>query len=423
MANLPPEPSYVFSAEGFYHLDLSSAPIEEPYVFSHGLATGLPLIIRSSHMRINTKRRRKKRQRKPSPVATFQSAFVPLFTFDRHTLLPPTLYSPAVYAPLYTYSYRSPQRKSLIEHYRDVAWKLRCALVGSPLAEFVDATEPTVFERFAEDVATADAVEGRLRAVFRRFFHGARLRRLSARALNVEDPATLSQPRIPIVLYDWESRGVWRYEAASVRDQMSAQLTHVSYGFPSTQSPRNPLTNKEYTYGQLLSVIRQLREAGKTNSLVEGYADVGCKNGVFQAIYWRKIRLRHFERVYADERSEEFRDDFAGFIVELIYTLVRLEFRLEMEDLFRWGVKHAIENAYIQEWKGLYRQNQITEILYKDDPAYERMRRSIKGLAAVLFKQKKGLEGLKALWRLRSLDDSDAVYETESYDDDADSVF
>ena len=418
MANVPPEP-YVFSVEGFYRLDVSFTPVQEPYVFSHGLmsiADPIPFSKRKKkpHVRCRVKRR----SRPPSP--SFQparTAIAPLFTFDRRTLLPPGLYSPSIYALFYAHPYSSAQRKSLLQHYRNGAWQHRCALVGSPLAGlFCDS--PTIFESIAEELAAAEAEEGRLRRIFRRFFHGARLRRLTRHPLNAEDPATLAPPRIPIVLYDWDARGVWCYEAASVRDQISAELAHVSYGFPSTQSPRNPLTNKEYTYGQLLSIVRQLRAAGKTNSLVEGYAEVGCKNGVFQSIHWRKIRLRNFERVYRDERSEEFCEDCAGFIVDLVYTLVRVEFRLELEELFNWGVKYAITTPYIQEWKGLYRQSQLTEILYKDDVAYDRMRRSINGLAAILFKRKKDLDGLKALWNDRVLAAIDGALETESYQTD-----
>ena len=418
MANMPPE-LYVFSVEGFYRLDVSFTPIQEPYVFSHGLTPiAEPISFSNPEKKPHVRYRVKKRSRPPPP--SFQparAAIAPLFTFDRHTVLPPGLYSPSIYAIFYAHPYSSVQRKSLLQHYRNGAWNHRCALVGSPLAGlFCDSR--TIFESIVEELAAAETEEGRLRRVMCRFFHGIRIRRLTRHPLNAEDPATLAPPRIPIVLYDWDARGVWYYEAASVRDQISAQLSHVSYGFPSSQSPRNPLTNKEYTYGQLLSIVRQLRAAGKTNSLVEGYAEVGCKNGVFQALHWRKIRLRNFERVYSDERSEEFREDCAGFIVDLIYTLVQLEFRLEFEDLFNWAVKYAIATPYIQEWKGLYRQFQITEILYKDDPVYDRMRRSIRGLAAILFKRKKDIDGLKALWNDRVLAAIDGALETESYETD-----
>jgi hypothetical protein len=392
--------SPIFSVDRFLQLDISSEPIEPPYIFSHGLSNG------AFHER-KPVRHPKRRPRKSPPPSVFQSILIPLFSFASHTILPSWQYPCSLYGILYTNPYSFPQRKSKIQHYRECAEKHRSALINSPLATLFDDKEPTIFETMAIGLGVADEKEGRLRRCLRRFLHRLRLRRLARRPLNCDDPATLSPPTIPIVLHDWEARGIWNYEAASLRDRITAELTHVVYGFPTVLPPRNPLTNKEYTYGQLMSIFQQLRTAGKMNSILEGYVEVGCKNGVFQAVHWRKIRLHHFERVYMDERGDEFCEEFGGFLVEMIYTLVKPDFRLELDQIFHWAVRHAISVPYVQEWKGLYRQSQITEILYKDDPQYERMVRSIRGLASALFMQKKDFGGLKALWLRRPADHDD----------------
>lgn len=423
MANPPPMTSYNFSAEAFLQKTFPSIPLEPPYTFSLGIASGSSLGFRKEKKRPTIKKKQKQRRTKPKPKSpadastpvklVFRTA-ANAFSFRRTAIIPYHLYTPAINGLLNANPYNSAKRKRLLQHYRDYSSAHRGLLAKSPLAGLFANSKPTYFETLSAALVEADAREGRLRGRLRPFFHSCRLHRLAQRQLNSDDPATLSPPRIPIVLYDWSARGVWCYEAASLRDQISAELTHVSYEFPEAQAPRNPLTNKEFTYGQMLSVVRQLRAAVKTNSLVEGYAELGFKIGVFQAVYWRKIRLRHFERNYRDERSEDFQHGFAAFMETMVYKMIKMDQQLIYDDLFRWAVKYALRIPYMQEWKGLYRQYQITEILYKDDSAYDRMIRSVYGQASILFQRKKEREELKDMWM------SSVVSPSESEDDAGD---
>ena len=417
MANAPPMTSIIFSAEAFLQRVFPSTPLEPPYVFSHGSAHGSGHSFTKMKKTYPQKKERGRRRRQPKAKSTTNSSkqiklvfrtAANSFSFKSNTLLLPHNTTTDIYVLLNTYPYNSAKRKRLVQHYRDYAVRHRAELASSPLVGLFATTKPTHFERLSCALVDADAHEGRLRARLRPFFHCCRLRRLARRPLNQEDPATLSPPRIPIVLYDWSARGVWSYEAASLRDQISAELTHVSYDFPAAQAPRNPLTNKEFTYGQILSVVRQLRAAVKTNSLVEGYAELGFKIGAFQAVYWRKIRLRHFERNYRDERSDDFRQGFSAFLEAMVYQLIPQAHSLVYDEFFRWAGLYALQEPYIQEWKGLYRQYQITEILYKDDSAYDRMIRSVHGQASILFQRKRDVEHLKILWMSTAVSSSES---------------
>jgi len=431
MANPPPMTSYNFSAEAFLQKTFPSIPLEPPYTFSLGIASSSSFGFGKEKKRLTVKQkqklRRTKTKPKPKPPADastpvkliFRTA-ANAFSFRRTVIIPPHIYTPAINGLLNANPYNSAKRKRLIQHYRDYASAHRSELAKSPLAGLFADAKPTYFENLSAALEEADDHEGRLRGQLRPFFHSCRLRRLARRRLNSDDPATLSPPRIPIVLYDWSAKGVWCYEAASLRDQVSAELTHVSYEFPEAQAPRNPLTNKEFTYGQMLSVVQQLRAAVKTNSLVEGYAELGFKIGVFQAVYWRKIRLRHFERNYRDERSDDFQHGFAIFMEAMVFKMIKMDQQLIYNDLFRWAVKYALREPYMQEWKGLYRQYQITEILYKDDSAYDRMIRSVYGQASILFQRKREREELKELWMSSVVSPSASENESEAGEEYAD---
>ena len=419
--------SIIFSAEAFLQRVFPSTPLEPPYVFSHGSVHG------SCRSLLKMKKPPPRRPRRPKAKASAAAATDPSkpiklvfrtaansFSFKGNTLLLPHNTTTQIYALLNSYPYNSAKRKRIIQHYRDYSVRHRADLAKSPLAGLFADAKPTHFESLSRALIEADACEGQLRARLRPFFHHCRLRRLARRRLNSDDPATLSPPRIPIVIYDWSAKGVWCYEAASLRDQVSAELTHVSYEFPEAQPPRNPLTNKEFTYGQMLSLVQQLRAAVKTNSLVEGYAELGFKIGVFQAVYWRKIRLRHFERNYRDERSDDFRQGFAAFMETMVFKMIKMDQQLIYDDLFHWAVKYAHREPYMQEWKGLYRQYQITEILYKDDSAYDRMIRSVYGQASILFQRKREREDLKELWMSSVVSPSASENESEAGEEYAD---
>ncbi len=294
--------------------------------------------------------------------------------------------------------YNSYYRKTIILHYRDWARAHRLMLDKLDISgSFIPSVGTSYFELELKAMELADAQENDIRRRFSRFVALYRLHRMRRRPLNNDDPATLSPPRTPIVLHDWTAKGVWCFEAASLRDHISAELSHVSYGFPKSLPPRNPLTNLPFTYGQLLSVRRQLCALGKTNSIIEGFYELNFKVGVYQSVYWKAIQLRAFERSYADERGDEFREKFREFFTELVYTLIKMDMRAQIDELFHWAVGRAVGMPYMQEWKGIYRQYQLTEILYKEDPCYGRMHASIQGEARILFTRKRELDELRQL--------------------------
>jgi hypothetical protein len=294
--------------------------------------------------------------------------------------------------------YNSYYRKTIILHYRDWVRKHRVALHSLDISgSFIPPAGTSYFEMELKAMEVADAQEKDIRRRLGRFVALYKLHRMRHRPLNTDDPATLSPPRTPIVLHDWTAKGVWCFEAASLRDHISAELSHVSYGFPKSLSPRNPLTNLPFTYGQLLSVRRQLCAVGKTNSIIEGFYELNFKVGVYQSVYWKAIQLRAFERSYADERGDEFREKFREFFTELVYALIKIDMRAQIDELFHWAVGRAVSMPYIQEWKGIYRQYQLTEILYKEDPCYGRMHASIHGEARILFTRKRELDELRQL--------------------------
>jgi hypothetical protein len=292
------------------------------------------------------------------------------------------------------------------------------ALAGNDLpAALLPPAGTGYFELELAAMEAAEAAEKGIRRRFSRFVALYRLHRMRRRRLNTDDPATLSPPRTPIVLHDWTAKGVWCFEAASLRDHISAELTHVSYDFPKSLPPRNPLTNLPFTYGQLLSARHQLCAMGKTNSIIEGFYEIRFKIGVYQSVYWKSIRLRAFERSYADERGDDFRDKFREFFTELIYTLIKTELRGQIDELFHWAAAHAVGLSYIQEWKGLYRQYHLTEILYKEDPCYGRMHASIQGEARILFTRKRELDRLRQLKLEYGPSDSDGDDDDASLSD------
>jgi hypothetical protein len=103
----------------------------------------------------------------------------------------------------------------------------------------------------------------RMRTAFKRLLTLWLRRRCERVALASTDPITLSDFERPVVIYDMTGRSRYRFEAQSLMVHIKNQLHAVNYGFPLPQMPRNPLTNLEFSLGQLISIHAQLLAHGQ----------------------------------------------------------------------------------------------------------------------------------------------------------------
>ena len=122
---------------------------------------------------------------------------------------------------------------------------------------------PRHFENVYEAVIAGYIRECRLRRIFRGVLQRWRIRKMNRASTAAIDPITLSPPEKTVTVYDWATRKRYLFDAKSLATLIDSQLLYNEYGFSVPQMPRNPWTNMEFTYIQLVSMYEQLQHHGE----------------------------------------------------------------------------------------------------------------------------------------------------------------
>ena len=122
---------------------------------------------------------------------------------------------------------------------------------------------PHHFTNIYDAVITGYIRECRLRRIFRNVLQRWRVYKMNRAPVTLVDPITLSSPEKTVTLYDWNTRRKYLFDAKSLATLMESHLLYHEYGFSVPHMPRNPWTNIEFTYIQLVSLYEQLQAHGE----------------------------------------------------------------------------------------------------------------------------------------------------------------
>lgn len=121
----------------------------------------------------------------------------------------------------------------------------------------------TIFYNLKEQVIKAYLLETRIHNAFRRFLHKWRIKNIDKKYTREIDPITLCYPENEVILYDLPNRKKTIFNASSLSLHIETNLLHNDAGFPVPQKPRNPWTNVEFTYDQMISIYLQIKNHNK----------------------------------------------------------------------------------------------------------------------------------------------------------------
>ena len=110
--------------------------------------------------------------------------------------------------------------------------------------------------------------------------------------MNEEDIATQEVPKNPVVLINWATKTVHKFEAMTIlRDCVNRLLNHDEL-FLIPLDPRNPYTNTPLSYGTLVSIRNQLRRAGINHWLWEAFVSSNFNLLLLEKNYEVPMKLR-----------------------------------------------------------------------------------------------------------------------------------
>lgn len=219
-------------------------------------------------------------------------------------------------------------------------------------------------------VASIDRVEQFKKAIriniwcrkqFRRLYVRWRLRRF--KRVNENDPITLELPVDPVTLYDWSTFCIYVYDAKTLLRDITEKMLHRDEMFSMACVPRNPLTNGEFTCGQLCGIVEQLRAYKRTNWVIEGYAKCSFDHEHFKSVYSIPLNKSALLRFFSDIKSFDLNETLLDFI-EAQHQIHNVQYN---KNLYKWGVFKAPMNRRISAWRNLCYKYYLNSILYCGD--------------------------------------------------------
>ncbi len=186
--------------------------------------------------------------------------------------------------------------------------------------------------------------------------------RYKNRKLNEEDPATLSVPTKPVNVYDSKQRGVYTFEATTIRKRCETALTFATWMFPEPKRPSNPLTNLPFTDGQLLAILQACRCYGFGSWLLEAYRRAQWDLKGFLSLYIIPLKIRALEDLCRNNTDGEFQDMMTDFI-EDHHAYHRIVFASHLK-IIKWAVIHEPNTEYMKGWMSCFRRMHHIRIVH-----------------------------------------------------------
>jgi hypothetical protein len=166
------------------------------------------------------------------------------------------------------------------------------------------------------------------------------------------DPITLNPILHPIRVYDVSKRRSYVFEADSLNKAIRKNLYAHQYTVPGPKKPINILTNRPFTYVQLVSIHNQLLS---TRTRMEDFAFF--RKWQFKLETWKMYMYNHIylaavkEELY-NHQSMDGRDMLEDFIKDMMFLT-----KIPLTDLFELVIPNAIswypEHPLLQSLRAL----------------------------------------------------------------------
>lgn len=139
---------------------------------------------------------------------------------------------------------------------------------------------------------------------------------LRVKPANEDDLVTGEIPKRPVVVMSWPDRRTYHFEAATIRQDMTTRILQHNYLFAKFSAPRNPYTNVNLTQSQFFSIMKQLREYGMTNWILEGLYSMHYSMLKFRVRFGDAVKREIIDRQFKAPKSEETIDILMEFIAD-----------------------------------------------------------------------------------------------------------
>lgn len=227
-----------------------------------------------------------------------------------------------------------------------------------------------------------------LRYQFRRVLVAWKKRKFET--VNDIDLVTQEVPVKPVLIYNWEQKKIHIFEASTLLKDSTIRLLNHDNLFLNAQMPRNPFTNKNLSYGNLITVHMQLLKAGHTNWIWEAFAKSGFQLHTFLRQFEVPLKLHCLNAMIKLGGDYDTQDMVVDFIVGE-YRYHEQE-PVPSDDMLFAIIRNKWNDPSLQRWVVLCKREWQLKI--QNSETYLRER------AWIHFETKPLVRNDKYLWRL-----------------------
>jgi hypothetical protein len=282
-----------------------------------------------------SKKKKKPSLRKSNPTVYKRNAVIPVHHID----------------PKYQIEYAM-QSFSIKKMYKNTTDRLQLLLFysGKPILQpYIETVKEATIR-----LQMWDKQNQRLKTIFSRFLQLWLYKRYKTRFINSVDVVTLDIPKKPIYIYDAKAKGVYQYEASTLKRSIDADLSFTEWLFPAPKVPRNAWTNCSFTIMQLLSIMKQMYAYEMTSTFLEAFKKVKWDLKVYIETYRVPIKLEGLQSMMRNTTSEEYTTLLTEFI-EDEYEHHEIEFISQLT-ILKWAVFHRHSDMYMQRWSKIFQE-------------------------------------------------------------------
>jgi hypothetical protein len=193
-----------------------------------------------------------------------------------------------------------------------------------------------------------------LRTAFKRLAQLWLYKRYRGRYLNTVDVATLEEPKKAISVYDSKAKGMYTFEATTLKRCIDSDLSFTSWLFPEPHIPRNTWTNCAFTIPQLLTIQRGLYRYEMTSVFLEIFKKSRWNLALYLEMYTIPIKLEGLRNMIQNTTSDEYITLISEFI-EDEHDYHDIEYVSHLT-ILKWAVSHCTKDAYMLEWVRVFEE-------------------------------------------------------------------
>jgi hypothetical protein len=210
--------------------------------------------------------------------------------------------------------------------------------------------KPRQFDDVREQVFSAYIREMKLRTIFRRVLARWRIYRLHKKKQEDVDPITLSPPEKIVELYEPNKK--YTFDAKSLATWIESKLHYHEYGFAIPMFPRNPWTNLEFTYCQMISIYYQLKAHGELRWGLTTLRTHDFNKKTWQLYHKSALTLKAIRNNLFLLDTIDAWDLLEDFIFAKMDEL-RVRTNPYITNAYRLAMRHASSHWYMEKWKAI----------------------------------------------------------------------